>query len=203
MTDSSNVDYLEDVPVSVIAGWNVRAWPLIEKHREQIQSILKPGNVYQKIAEQFIASQRSKFDILVGVLIRQGDYRDWNDGRYFFKSNYYHKLITRFLDEFDDADVGVVIASDQPQSNELFSNDKFNFTTGIAGGTGHYIESFAELALCDVVISPPSTFSALAAFVGNAPIIPLHEEAGNGDWEVLNHPLIESANHHIMSDAVN
>lgn len=203
MTDLSNVNYLKDVPVSVIAGWNVRAWSLIEKHREQIQSTLQPGDDYQNIAEQFITSQRSKFDVLVGVLMRQGDYRSWQNGRYYFNSNHYHKVITQFCDEFGDVNVGVIIASDQPQSDELFCSNQFAFTTGIAGGTGHYIESFAELALCDVVISPPSTFSALAAFVGNVPIIPLYKETGGGDWEVLNQPLIESANHPIMSAAVN
>jgi len=203
LTDPDNLQMLNDHSVSVIAGWNVRAWHLIQKHREEIRSLLQPGESHFEVAQQFISSLRSNFDVLVGALVRQGDYQNWQNGRYYYESHQYHELLTRFCNQFEDMDVGVIIASDQPQSYELFDSDQFAFATGIAGGDGHYLESFAELSLCDIVVSPPSTFSTLAAFVGDTPIVPVTSGIPGREWEVLNFPLIDSANHQEMSDAVN
>lgn len=85
LANQNNVTQLQKYPISVVAGWNVRAWPLVSKYREEIRSLLQPGKRHQAVAKQFVASLRDKFDVLVGALVRQGDYRTWNNGRYFFK----------------------------------------------------------------------------------------------------------------------
>jgi hypothetical protein len=38
---------------------------------------------------------------------------------------------------------------------------------------GHFVESMTELSLCDVIVSPPSTFAGWAAFLGQVPQLSL------------------------------
>ncbi|MEE6210326.1 hypothetical protein U3A55_09175 [Salarchaeum sp. III] len=148
-------------------------------------------------------SLRDEFDILVGVLVRQGDYRNWRDGRYFIEPSEYRERLLEFASEFPNEKVGFVIASDEPQSESVFVDDRFVFTTGIAGGDGHYVESFTELSFCDVVMTPPSTFSVFAAFLGDIPVVPLYEDISSREWEWLESALMDSVGHPEMSAAIN
>jgi hypothetical protein len=70
--------------------------------------------------------------------------------------------------------VGFILTADEPQNQKQFT-DNVHFSTGIAGGKGHYLESLAELAMCDMVMTSASTFGGWAAFWGNIPVIPLHD----------------------------
>jgi hypothetical protein len=203
LTVSQNISQLRSRPISVIAGWDVRAWEFVSKHSEELRPLLQPGKSHQAVASRFIDSLRDKFDILVGALVRQGDYRKWNGGRYFFESSEYYELLLDFVSELSNNNVGILLASDEPQSESVFADDCFIFTTGIAGGDGNYIESFIELSLCDVVVTPPSTFSVSAAFLGDIPVVPLYEGIDNEEWEWLESPLVDSVDHPEMSAAVN
>lgn len=203
LTAQENLTRLRSRPVSVVSGWNVRAWPLVERHSEEIRSLLQPGERHRTVASRFVASLREEFDVLVGALVRQGDYREWQDGEYFFESAEYRDLLLDFADEFHDDDVGILLASDEPQQESVFADDRFVLTTGIAGGDGHYVESFTELSLCDVVVTPPSTFSATAAFLGDSPIVPLYRGVDSEEWERLESPILDSLDHPKMSVAVN
>lgn len=203
LTAQRNVNRLRSRPVSLVAGWSVRGWPLVEKHAAEVRQRLQPGDRHQSAAARYVDPLREEFDALVGVLVRQGDYQTWNDGRYFFEPTEYREILLNFATEFPDSHVGFLLASDEPQSESVFADDRFVFTTGIAGGSGHYVESFAELSLCDVVVTPPSTFSITASFLGDTPVVPLYEGVRDDDWERLESPLVESIDHPEMNNAVN
>jgi len=42
-----------------------------------------------KIATEFIAGLRTWHDLVIGVQIRQSDYRTWHQGRYYFPTDRY------------------------------------------------------------------------------------------------------------------
>lgn len=204
LADSENVARLRSRRVSVVAGSGVRGWSLVEKHTKQIRSLLQPGENHKVVADRFVESLRDEFDILVGALVRQGDYRTWNGGQFFFESSEYRNLLIEFANEvFPKKKVGILLASDEPQSKSVFDDNRFVFSTGIAGGTGHYVETFTELSLCDVVVTPPSTFSVFAAFLGNIPVYPLYQDIRSEEWVRLESPLIDSIDHQKMGESVN
>jgi len=189
---SSMVRRLETKRVSVLAGWGVRGWSLVEKYRDQIRDDLQPAQRYLDPAREYIRSLQSSHDLVVGVLIRQGDYRTWNDGRYFFTTQEYRELMEAFQQKFAEKDICFVIASDESQDPELFEGSSYQFATGDPFGPGHYLENFSELSLCDMVLTPPSTFSTFAAFLGDCQLVPLHEHVLEDGFEQLDRPLLDS-----------
>lgn len=167
---------LRSKPISVLSGWGIRCWSLIEKHGEAVRAAMVLHPQYEAIAYPFIDRLRNQYDFLIGVVIRQGDYRSSGEvfQRFLFETDQYVRWMQQAHQVYaDSGKVGFVVASDEPQAIEAFSGLSVHFGTGKAVGTGHYVENLLELALCDLVMTPASTFGAWAGFWGNIPIIPL------------------------------
>ncbi|MCZ8117885.1 MAG: alpha-1,2-fucosyltransferase [Microcystis sp. LE18-22.4A] len=175
LNNSDDVDLLNLAKVTLLAGWKVRSWPLVEKHQETVRDCLALKESHTATATKFTQELRQKYDYLIGVLIRHYDYRFMLEGKYFFETQQYINWIQQAQDLLGTSSkVGFVIASDEPQDFELFKHLNVHFATGIAGGKGHYLESMAELSQCDMIMTPPSTFGVWAAFLGDLPILPLY-----------------------------
>ena len=171
------VERLQSKAFSVLAGWGIRSWSLLEKHGDAVRAALTVHPRYATIAEAFIQDLRQNYDFLIGVAIRQGDYRLSGKvfERFLFESDQYADWIQQATAAFADrGQVGFVLTADEPQDRALFG-ENVHFSTGIAGGEGHYLESLVELALCDVVMTSATTFAGWAAFWGNVPLIPLYD----------------------------
>lgn len=188
--------------ISVVAGWGVRGWDLVQKHHKKIRPRMQPGESYLSAARSYVSELRENYDILVGVLVRQRDYRSWNEGEYFFESKQYKRYLSAYTNEYPGEKVGFLIASDEEQSAEIFRDEQYNFATGEAVGPNHYLESFVELSLCDAVLTPPSTFSTMAAFIGDVPLVPLYHGVLLNGWTHLNQPLLQSLEHPEMGQSV-
>jgi hypothetical protein len=175
LNNPEDVDLLNQAKFTLLAGWKVRSWILVEKHQQTIRECLALKESHTATATKFIQELKQKYDYLIGVLIRHYDYRFMLEGKYFFETQQYVNWIQQAQDLFGTSSkVGFVVASDEPQDFELFKHLNVNFATGIAGGKGHYLESMAELSQCDMIMTPPSTFGVWAAFLGDIPILPLY-----------------------------
>ena len=176
LNNPDDVDLLNQAKFTLLAGWKVRSWLLVEKHQHTVRECLALKESHAATATKFIQELRQKSDYLIGVLIRQYDYRFILEGKYFFETQQYIDWIQQAQDLFGTSfKVGFVVASDEPQDFELFKHLNVHFATGIAVGKGHYLESMAELSQCDMIMTPPSTFGVWAAFLGDIPILPLYD----------------------------
>lgn len=196
-----DVEKLRSKSLTLLGGWGVRCWKLLEKRADEIRPHLRLDRRFMDRAELFMNEIRSKATRVIGVQIRQSDYQTWENGRYFFPTQQYAEWMRKFDLEHEGRTV-FVVASEVPQEMSDFDGVECRFTTGIKGGDGHYLESFAEIAMCDAVMTPPSTFSTLAAFVGNNPIIPLHGDIRESGFEILHDNLFDAVHHSHMSKAV-
>jgi hypothetical protein len=196
LSSSETVEKLRSVGTTVLAGWNVRAWPLIEIHGDWIRETLQPDEQYVSAAKSFITDIRAEYDTVVGVLIRQDDYRTFMNGRFFYESARYRELIEAYATTHCAGNTAFVLASDEAQSHDLFDEEAYHFCTGEAVGPNHFLENFVELSLCDMILSPPSTFSLLAAFLGDIPLVPI--ACNEADWTHLDRPLLDSLTHEQM-----
>ena len=203
LANPEDINLLNRAKVTILGGWGVRSWPLFKKHQIKIKNSLALNSEYTRIAEEFIQSLREKYEFLIGVLIRQGDYRLYAQGKYFFDTDQYITWIEQAKELFGaSSKVGFVVASDEPQDIDKFKNLDVHFATGIAGGRGHYLESMAELSKCDLIMTPPSTFGVWAAFLEDKPVLPLCETSQvisrmdllkNHIFEALAHPHLSVA----------
>ena len=158
------------------SGFNFCDWQLVTKHWPLIRDRLQIHPQYQELGHTFIDKLRQRHLLLIGVMVRQSDYRTWAGGRYFFETAQYADWLTqasKLFPEHSPTAIGFVLASDEPQDLAAFSGIPVYFTTGMAGQAGHYIESFVELSLCDYLLTPPSTFSMWAALLGDVPLLAL------------------------------
>ncbi|MEC7165101.1 MAG: hypothetical protein VXW41_04765 [SAR324 cluster bacterium] len=59
------------------------------RHGDKIRSFLEPLNVYQEKATQLVTKIKSQTDVLVGVHLRQTDYKEFVGGRFFYSLEQY------------------------------------------------------------------------------------------------------------------
>jgi hypothetical protein len=160
--------------LTVVCGPKIRCWDLVIKHEAVVRQTLRIRDDLTARAEQYVRKLRDSYDFLIGVLVRQTDYREYSGGRFFFPSQQYAAWMGEALALFDDRGrIGFLVASDEPQDPEVFARLPVHFATGYAVGGGHYLESLAELGGCDLVMTTASSFGCWGAFIGRAPVLPL------------------------------
>src|SRR5688572_26111053 len=127
-------------------GWMFRDRVNQLKYRDQLVKIFTPNKNYISSVENFYNKYRKKNDLLIGVHIRRGDYRKFNNGIWFYEiSDYYNKIKqVAALERFTGKKIGFIICSDEKQI-EFDSSDSFN----IYFEKRHFIEDLYLLAKCD------------------------------------------------------
>jgi len=186
---------------TILAGWNLRDWDAFATHAETIRAFLRPPASYRDSARERVSMLRGKSPMVVGLLMRQTDYRLWRKGQYFLSSVDYRAVIDEIWVRFG-ADTQILLTSDQAQDESLFRHGRIAWGAGTYG-RGHFLESFAEFGECDLVVSVPSTFAAWAAFLGKRPLLCL---PGKGDQlhreRAMPESLIQARLHPLFQHAV-
>lgn len=138
--------------------------------------------VFLKIKEYFEVSSRyhykinepleklKDYDLIVGVAIRHGDYKTWQNGKYYLSTEIYQKWMEKVESFFAPKNVGFFIASDEEQDLSIFEKNNFFFRSG------HPLENLYSLANCDFLLSVPSSFAGWAHFIGETPLLRLDEK---------------------------
>ncbi len=158
-------------------GWWFRNPAGITKYRREITDFFRPRDEYVKPFAARLAEERKKFAKIIGVHIRKGDYRQWADGRYFFRDAEW----ADFLQEYS-ARFGL-----SPQNTKffIFSDESVDLSVfkGLAVAYVHNAVAAADLfalAMTDTVIGTNSTFAAFASYYGNVPLIVMEKTM---DWD--------------------
>jgi hypothetical protein len=145
-------------------GWFVADTENLRKHGDEIRRYFKPLKKHQENVSELISSIRSRTDILIGVHIRQGDYQQHQDGRYFYQLGQYLKVMESAKTLFPEKKVTFLICSNAKQNEEGLQNVSYMF------GNNHLIEDMYALAKCDYIIGPPSSYTMWASFYGEKPL---------------------------------
>ena len=109
-------------------------------------------------------------DVIVGVAIRHGDYKTWQNGKYYLSTETYQKWMEKVESFFAPRKVGFFIASDEEQDLSIFEKHHSFFRSG------HPLENLYSLAKCDFLLSVPSSFAGWAYFIGETPFFKLNEK---------------------------
>ena len=166
--DLNNPDFVADAQnkTILVQGWMFRDLQNMRKQREKICKFFTPISLYNTQVEQIANDAKTKADVLIGVHIRRGDYKQFADGRWFYSDEDYAKWMKSVKSSY--AAIGktclFLIAS-----NDVVQTNKFE-DLDIIFEPRHFIVDLYLLAKCDAIIGPPSTFSQWAAFYGDKPL---------------------------------
>src|SRR3989339_724801 len=134
------------------------------------------NNKTKKI-ESKINKLKSKYNHIVGVHIRKGDYKVFLGGKLYFDDREINKILQEYLKEFNkDKDKTCFLAC----SDEKINMDKFP-GLNIIKNNGNMIEDLFILAKTDIIIGSDSTFGAFASYYGDVPFVVFQKP--KMDWE--------------------
>ena len=161
--------------VLLVGGWGFRVYELTKKYHAFFKQRYELSSChYERSAfVSDVMALKNSGTILVGVHVRKGDYREWEDGKYFFDDDVYRKYMVMMDDSLRSAGVErlkfVVFGNEshgiEGNANVLPSNNPW------------YIDQYL-MSRCDYVIGPPSTFSLWASYIGETKVFHIKDKHG-------------------------
>lgn len=147
----------------ILIGWSFRARQAVTKHRDLIRSIFTPVRKHRDAVAALINSARKQTSNLVGVHIRQTDYKNFANGRYFYPLSIYRNAIKNIEQQLP-GNTRFLLCSDAPVDLSQFKD----LNTVLS--TNHPLEDNYALAACDLIVGPPSTYTHWASYYGGTPL---------------------------------
>lgn len=154
----------------VAEGWRIEFPELFLKYKDEIVALFQFRSVIKERVKLRMTGKCCDKALRLGIHVRRGDYKVWNDGRYYFDDETYAAYIRLFLAMHPDKKVVVFLSTNDRNVNE----ESFR---SLCGHNAIYIlnqgaaEDLCMLSECDYIIGPPSTFSLVASMYHD---IPLH-----------------------------
>lgn len=162
---------LDEVRYILPMGWKFSDHAAMILHRERISRYFTPVGSVRKPAEDTLVRARGLGHRVIGVHIRQEDYRNWKQGIYYFDTERYARWMRESEECFKGEEVSFVVCSSDRLDFRLFEGLKW------VPGPGFPIGDLHALSLCDMIMGPPSTFSQWASYHGDVPLCALQNGA--------------------------
>lgn len=132
---------------------------------DEIMPYFSPNKEISERLDIFFQSLRNADDSrIVGVHIRRGDYREYQNGRFFYTDDEYAGFMQQLVALFGK-DVRFLLVSNEKINIKAF--EQFNL---IALNNSKPAEDMYTLSKCDYIIGPYSSFSSWASFYGKVPL---------------------------------
>jgi hypothetical protein len=152
-------------PVVFVGGFNFWVHELTTKYQNYFvkKYALKACFLNDVPLVHKINEWKSSGHAVVGLHIRRGDYQYYRNGRYFYDDSIYANLSVRFATMLSAKGCRIKIVA--------FSNDSTCIEQLIEcklSVNEWYIDHHL-MSLCDMLIGPPSTFTAWASYIGRVP----------------------------------
>ena len=177
--DSTEIqEKIRPAKIVFVYGWRFRAPNLVQKHGDKIRAYFRPVEKIETAARKAVDPLRQNAGVVIGVHIRQGDYRKWKGGRYFYPVERYAAWMNELVAQFPGRKVSFLACSDEPRNAGEFPG----LTVGF--GTKSPVGDLYALSRCDYILGAKSTFSQWASFYGGKPL--LHLLDGNTSAKLEN-----------------
>ena len=163
----------------LLSGWLFRNPEGIKKYRREITEYFSPRRMIWKKINHFMADLRSGGKTVIGIHIRQGDYKQkFAQGRYYFSEPEVNAILHEYIRRFDiDLTKTVFLIC----SDEMIDETAFSGLPIVISRWDNPVEDLFLLSRTDTIIGSDSTFGAFASYYGNIPMIVFQREGL--DWE--------------------
>ncbi|MES2568232.1 MAG: alpha-1,2-fucosyltransferase [Bacteroidota bacterium] len=161
------------------AGWNYRCFNLTQKYRSYFASL------YLDKINPKLNDLLSSDLINIAIHIRRGDYKEWENGKYYYEDETYLKAIEKMSQLINAPFRVLLFTNDDHLNNNLYLNSHSNtYFSKQDVKSDHYL-----MSRCDYIIGPPSSFSGWASYIGNTKLFHLKDKSCDftlDDFEVCN-----------------
>ena len=161
--------------VHPILVWDFMWNRAMREFRSDIVSFLSFREEHRIRPLSFLSDLRARFDSIVGVHVRRGDYKHFHEGKYFFDDPLYARFISSFGERFPRKAAFVLVSNEPIDVRQIGGLSQCADNVFSRSDTNMY-EDLYLLSECDFIMGPPSTFSWWAAFYGGKPLLVLRSK---------------------------
>lgn len=169
--------------VLILSGYLFLSDRLMQRHVNKLISYFSQLEGNTTKALEPIRILREENDLVIGIVIRHGGYESWLNGKYYFSTSTYINWTKEAASLYPKLRTGFFICSDCEQELSGLNSLSYSFRSGSD------LENRAALIHCDMIISPPSSYSGWAAFMGRVPLLILasqNQEIRVQDFRIIN-----------------
>lgn len=167
-----------------VRGWNYcgndNYYPQV---KDKVLALFHPSDQVQNDVNTFLDTYKRRGAFLVGVHMRQGDYKTWRGGRYYLSQQEYAELLKFLREMYIDQNVVFYIAS-----NTKIDEKQFRDIPYISLQNATAAQDLEALSKCHRIIGPLSTFSRWASLKGAVPLFLLERgltPKSDSDFKVI------------------
>ena len=153
--------------INLIKYWDISSRNSINIHQHKLRDYLRPNKRYIVTAEKIIYELRSKYDCVVGVHARRGDYSTYLDGIHYHSWESYldwANQTKQIIEKSGKKKVAIVICSDEVAPSFVSKNEDVYFNS-----SNEIMVDIHLLSLCNYNFGPPSSFGTWVSWFGKVP----------------------------------
>lgn len=156
----------KSLKIRLINAWDNRAsYKYFPSEMNEIRKIFRPNSDICVDVDNIFGEYKSRNYFIIGVHIRRGDYKYWENGKYYFELNDYAVHMRKILELYNDKKIVFFISTNEPNIDNVFKDIN---TFKIPNAT--VAHDLYALSLCDRIFGPLSTFSRWASLYGHVPL---------------------------------
>jgi len=150
-----------------VQGWLFRSEHLLAKHIGKIRAFFVPSDPLSlRLQDFFEKNFQDPRETIIGIHVRRGDYRTFENGRYYYSVDQYVTVIRQLQALFSDRQPHFLICSNE----KIDLPPELRGPVKITAAPGHELLDMYSLARCHYIAGPPSTYSMWASVYGNKPL---------------------------------
>jgi len=153
--------------LSLVNAWEHRNDGIDMNLLPLFRQAFSPMDSVVESVEKSLLNMRMDGSVIVGVHIRRGDYREFEQGRFFYSDAEYADFMMQSVSQIEarGKTVTFLICSDEPVNPISYKG----LNTLSLPDTSAMHDLYA-LSRCDCIIGAPSSFSQWASFYGQVPL---------------------------------
>lgn len=148
----------------IVEGWINKDITPLAKYRQTLANFFVPKREHVKNVERLVAEAKQGADLLMGIHIRRGDYKEYKNGIFYFDDNVFINIMRNMQQRFADKKIHFLVCSNEDVHWENYKE----FT--VFKATNQIVEDMYALSYCDYIAGPISTYSMWASFIAQKPL---------------------------------